>query len=171
MFTRVRVGCVIQICQNKNPREKIVTGGCEWRHAPEACAEDFGRFEKSQLVEIETWARTDEFVRYGRRTCCGAGADGKISIERWYLSPYVEKPFNSKVIKSFVPELRSRKCFSCFRIPMFYVYVLWTFYIHFTYSCMAMLQPHKIAAVRLLSFPLINVPRKANKTCLELLNK
>ena len=37
---------------------------------------------------------------------------------RWksqvYLSPSVEKPFNSKVIKSFVPELRSRKCFSCF---------------------------------------------------------
>ena len=31
------------------------------------------------------------------------------------LSPYVEKPFNSKVIKkSFVPELKSRKCFSCF---------------------------------------------------------
>ena len=27
------------------------------------------------------------------------------------LSPYVKKPFNSKVIKSFVPELRSRKCF------------------------------------------------------------
>ena len=39
------------------------------------------------------------------------GADGKVSIERWYLSPYIEKPFNSKVIKSFVPELRSRKCF------------------------------------------------------------
>ena len=28
-----------------------------------------------------------------------------------YHSPYVEKPFNSKVIKSFVTELRSRKCF------------------------------------------------------------
>ena len=41
-----------------------------------------------------------------------------------YLSPYVEKPFNSQVIKSFVPELRSRKCFSCFEIPMFYVYIL-----------------------------------------------
>ena len=27
------------------------------------------------------------------------------------LSPHVEKPFNSKVIKSFVPELRSRKVF------------------------------------------------------------
>ena len=37
------------------------------------------------------------------------------------LSPYVEKPLNSKVIKSFVPELRSQKCFSCFEIPMFYV--------------------------------------------------
>ena len=78
-----------------------------------------GVHAKSQLVEIETWARSDEFVRYSRRTCCG-----KVSIERWYLSPYVEKPFNSKVIKSFVPELRSRKCFSCFGIPMFYVYML-----------------------------------------------
>ena len=46
------------------------------------------------------------------------GADGKVSIERWYLSPYVEKLLNSKVIKSFIHELRSRKCFSCFGIPM-----------------------------------------------------
>ena len=38
------------------------------------------------------------------------------------LSPHVEKLLNSKVIKSFVPELRSRKCFSCVEIPMFYVY-------------------------------------------------
>ena len=38
------------------------------------------------------------------------------------LSPYVEKPLNSKVIKSFVPEQRSRKYFSCFEIPMFYLY-------------------------------------------------
>ena len=29
-----------------------------------------------------------------------------------------QKPLNSKVIKSFVTELRSRKCFSCFGIPM-----------------------------------------------------
>ena len=50
-----------------------------------------------------------------------------------YLSPYVEEPLNSKVIKSFVPELRSRKCFSCFGIPMFYVYMLWTFYVRFPY--------------------------------------
>ena len=48
-----------------------------------------------------------------------------------YLSSYVEEPLNSKVIKSFVPELRSRKCFSCFEIPMFYVYMLWTFNVRF----------------------------------------
>ena len=58
--------------------------------------------------------------------------DGKASIERLCLSPYVEKHLNSKVIKSCVPEL-SRKCFSCFGIPMFYVYMLWTFYVRFTY--------------------------------------
>ena len=69
----------------------------------------------------------------GCHTCWG-GADGKASIERLCLSPYVEKPFNSKVIKSFVPELRSRKCFSCFGIPMFYVNMLRTFYVQFTYS-------------------------------------
>ena len=57
-----------------------------------------------------------------------------------YLSPYVEEPLNSKVIKSFVPELRSRKCFLCFGIPMFYVYMLWTFYVHFAYPYLAMVQ-------------------------------
>ncbi len=41
-----------------------------------------------------------------------------------YLSPYAEEPLNSKVIKSFVPELSSRKCFSCFEIPRFYVHML-----------------------------------------------
>ena len=115
-----------------------MTRGCELRHAPEACVEDLGKiFEKSQLVEflrpngrvdIETWARRDEFARYVYRTWCG-GADGKVSIERLCLSPYVEKPLNSKVIKSFVPELRSRKCFSCLRIPMLYMNILCTFHI------------------------------------------
>ena len=78
-----------------------------------------------------------------RRICAlraphGWGADGKASIERLCLSPYVEKPFNSKVIKIFVPELGSRKCFWCFRIPMFYVYVLRTFHVSFTYLYLAM---------------------------------
>ena len=51
---------------------------CEWRHAPEACADDLGDFEKSLLSweldperEGSTFAgslRPDEFARYGRRT-------------------------------------------------------------------------------------------------------
>ena len=50
-----------------------------------------------------------------------------------HLSLHVGEPLNSKVIKSFVPELRSRKCFWCFEIPMFHVYMLWTFYARFAY--------------------------------------
>ena len=64
-----------------------------------------------------------------RRPCDGCA---RVSGGRWksqnrknvYLSPYVEEPLNSKVIKSFVPEVRSRKCFSYFGIPMFYVFML-----------------------------------------------
>ena len=57
-----------------------------------------------------------------------------------YHYPNVENPFNSKVKKSFVPELRSSKCFSCFGIPILSIHELWTFYVYFTYSCMGMLQ-------------------------------
>ena len=41
-----------------------------------------------------------------------------------YLSPYVKEPLNSKVIKSFVPELRSRNCFrvSGFQCSMYICY-------------------------------------------------
>ena len=46
----------------------------------------------------------------GCHMCWGERADGKTSIERLCLSPYVET-FNSKVIKGFVPEQRSRECF------------------------------------------------------------
>ena len=123
-----------------------MTRGCEWRHVPEACGEDFGRFKKSELVEILPRKKTVDFrgsPKPGQWPCgtCRTwfGADGKVSIERLHLSPYVEKTFNSKIIKSFVPEIKSRKCFSCFGIPTFYVYMLWTFYVHFTYSCMTML--------------------------------
>ena len=50
------------------------------------------------------------------------GADGKVIIERLWISlPYVET-FNSKVIKAFVLELRSRKCFSWFLCSMYICY-------------------------------------------------
>ena len=96
----------------------------------------WGCFEKSQWVEFLARKKKVDFRELTValwRVRRWFGGDGKVSIERWYLSPYVEKPFNSKVINSFVPELRSRKCFSCFGIPMFYVYMLWTFYVCFTY--------------------------------------
>ena len=102
----------------------------EWRHAPEA-RWGFWEILKMSVSRVETRHRTRRVdfrllaealgwcrTRYG-------GADEKARIERLCLSlsPYVEKPLNSKVIKSFVPELRSRKCFSCFEIPMFYVHI------------------------------------------------
>ena len=60
-----------------------------------------------------------------------------------YLSPYVEEPLNSKVIRSFVTEQRSRRCFSSFEIPMFYVQSLWTFDVRFRQShIMAMVHIH-----------------------------
>ena len=96
-----------------------------------------GDFEKSQLAEfcLEGWMLTfpRSLAAALWQVSHAIWGDGKVSIERWYLSPYIEKLFNSKVIKSFVPELRSRKCFSCFGIPMFYVYMLWTFNVRITY--------------------------------------
>ena len=76
--------------------------------------------------------RPDEFARYGRRKILGCRWKSQ-NRKNVYLSPYVEEPLNSKVIKSFVPELRSRKCFSCFGIPLFSVYMLWIFYVRFTH--------------------------------------
>ena len=95
-----------------------------------------------KLVELSPASEEDGWLSLaGRGLATGAhemGGGGRWKSQHRknvYLSPYVEEPLNSKVIKSFVPELRSRKCFSCFEIPMFYVYMLWTFYVRFTYSC------------------------------------
>ena len=90
------------------------------------------RLEKSQLVEFCLGGRRLTFARLPRpcgRCRTSFGGDGKVSIERGYLSPYVEKPFNSKVIKSFVPEVRSRKCFCVSG----YLCYIWTFYEHYMY--------------------------------------
>ena len=97
----------------------------------------FEGFWKSQFVVFAVRRKRVTFA-CSPRPCAGChkcwwGADGKVNIERLCISPYVEKPFTSKVIKSFVPELRSRKSFSCFGIPMFYLYMFWTFCVRFTY--------------------------------------
>ena len=104
--------------------------GCEWHHPPEAWAEIW---EKSvswvswvPAWEEEDWLSwPDKFVRYRRHALIGLRADDvkAVSIEGLCLSlPYVEKPLNSKVIKSFVPELRSRKCF-CISGFLCYLYI------------------------------------------------
>ena len=110
---------------------------CEWRHVPEAWAEIWEKsvswvLPRRKKVDIcllaEPLLRVPHVV-WGR---------WKIQV---YLSPYVEKPLNSKVIKGFVSELRSRKCFFlCLGIPMFYIYELWSLYVHFTCPYLAMLQ-------------------------------
>ena len=103
-------------------------GECEWRHAPEARVGISGILKKVSWVESCLGRRRLTFT-CSRRPWSGVARDGgakkKKSLNRKnvYLSPYFEEPLNSKVIKSFVPERRSRKCFSYFKIPMFYVYV------------------------------------------------
>ena len=88
----------------------------------------FWGFEKSQGVELLPRKKTVDF-RSPPRPCGGCrtwfGADGKVSIERWYLSPYVEKPLNSKVIKV---SYRNLEVVSVFRVSGFLCYLcaLWT---------------------------------------------
>ena len=94
---------------------------CRWRHAPEARGGYWG-FWKSQLSwELDTERVGSTFgARRGLTNLrtMGAARDGGQMINQnrknVYLSPYVEKPLNSKVIKGFVPELRSRQVFFVF---------------------------------------------------------
>ena len=119
-------------------------GWCWRRHAPETRG-GFGGFWKSQLSSA---SGEDGWLSLARRSqasglVAGAtrvgGADGKVIIERLCISlPYVET-FNSKVIKGFVPELRSRYVFfrvSGFLYSMYICYEI--FYVHFTYPNLAM---------------------------------
>ena len=104
--------------------------------------EDFGDFEKSELVEFCLGGRRLTFARSPRpcgRSRTWFGGDGKVSIERRYLSPYVEITFNSKVIKGFVPELRSRYVFFVFRdsyvLCIYVMNILCTFHKSVSWVC------------------------------------
>ena len=63
----------------------------------------------------------------------GDGADGKVIIERLCISLPDVETFNSKVIKGFVPELRSRYVFFVFRdsyvLCIYVMNILCTFHI------------------------------------------
>ena len=125
VFTRVRGADVslrdVTIAQIGNGTSK-----CESRHALEARG-GFGEFWRKW---VENWTPNEKgWFSLAR------GGPGQVSHEmegRWksqnrknvYLSPYVEKPLNSKVIKSFVPELRSRYVFFEFRDSyVLYMYI------------------------------------------------
>ena len=91
-------------------------------------AEDFGILKKA-VSWVETRHRTRRvdfrFLAEALGRCrmrWGGGRWKSQNRKNVYLSPYVEEPLNSKVIKSFEPEQRSRKCFFVFRDPMFYLF-------------------------------------------------
>ena len=96
--------------------------------------------------EEEGWHSLPHSGLVASATRVGGGCRWKIQhrkIVPLSLSLLMSKNLlNSKVLKSFVPELRSGRCFSYFGIPMFYEYMFWTFYIRFPYSCMGMVQLH-----------------------------
>ena len=108
-------------------------------------AEDFGRFWKSQRVALRTGHRRRRLTfACSRRPLwrvphvLGGGRWKSQNRKIVPLFQYVEEPLNSKVIKSFVPEQRSRQVFFVFRdsyvLCSMYIYI-WTSHIHFAYSC------------------------------------
>ena len=98
---------------------------------------DFGRFWKSQWVEMRPASGEDDWFSLARGDLCG-GCHTCVCVGggRWKsqtrksvpLSPYLEEPLNSKIIKSFVPEQRRLYMFFEFRDS--YVLSLWTLYVH-----------------------------------------
>ena len=126
MFTRARRGCVIRDVKIKIPDRNwdqgiwvtSRTGSVSW-----------------DLRKSRSWVPASEeegwLSELGEaRRLCALRAPRVGWVESWQckssqhrkivsLSPHVEKPFNSKVIKTFVPEPIS--WMSCFRIPI-YVY-------------------------------------------------
>ena len=94
---------------------------------------------RTRRVDFRDSQRPDELACYGRRTRWGWGVDGKVIIERLCISlPYIET-FNSKVIKGFVPELRSRNAFFVFRdsyvLCIYVTNILCTFRISVSWVC------------------------------------
>ena len=159
--------------------------GCEWRHAPEAWAEIW---EKSV-----SWVLASEEEGWLSLVRRGLAVGAHVVWGRWksqvYLIPYVEKSLNSKVIKSFVLELRSCKCFLCFGIPMLPIYVrcgqyerfAYRYeYVYFTYLYLAMLHFFQAVAASILSYGCItwiltkNIKKKpdvnSTKTLCALIN-
>ena len=121
VLTRTRGGCVIHRCQNKIPDRKVDQWMWMTSCTGSACG-GFGGFWKSQL----SWdfaSEEDGWLSWSRR---GLVSGAHVVWGWWksqvYLSPYVEKALDSKVIKSFEPELRSVFRVSGFPCSMYICY-------------------------------------------------
>ena len=118
---------------------------CGWCHAPEARGGFWG-FGKVSWVESCLGRRRLTFAclqKPGQWPCrgchmCWWGGRWKSHHRKIVHLSYVET-LNSKVIKGFVPELRSRYVFLVFRDSKVLCILLWTFYVRFIYSRMGML--------------------------------
>ena len=111
VFTHAQRGCIIHRCQNKTPDRK-------WNQAMWVTSHNGSMSWDLRKVRVEFLPLKKKVDFQSLPRPCG-GCRAWWGVGRWksqqtkivYHSPYVKKPFNSKVIKSFVPELRSHKCF------------------------------------------------------------
>ena len=143
VLTHAREEYVVHRCQNKNPREWMWSG--MWMTS---CTGGV-RGETGSFEKVSSWvlrSKEEGWLSLARRglvagnTRVGEETEGKNQHRKIVLlSPYVEKPLNSKVIKGFVPELGSRYVFFVFRDS--YVLCIYAMNIlcTFQYSCMGML--------------------------------
>ena len=104
VFTCAQSGHVTQRCHNSPDGKQRL-----------ASANDITWVEMRPASGEDSWfslARGD--LRGGCHTCWG-GRWKSQNRKIVHLSPYVEEPLNSKVIKSFVPEQKSHQVFFVFR--------------------------------------------------------
>ena len=128
---------------------------CGWSHPPAArwgwektVGFRFRRrgFRKRQLVEFCLREKTVSFRLLAEATLCHIlpvtlWREPHVLGGRWkthhrkivHLSSLCRRTFKLKGNKKFRTWTR-KSCFSCFEIPMFNVYMLWTFYVRFTHS-------------------------------------
>ena len=142
---------VTQRCHNSPTWETGLHNANDVTHRKRA--ENFGRFWKTQLVEMRPASGEDGWFSLahgnlcgGCHTCWGGGGRWKSQNRKIVpLSPYVEEPLNSKVIKKFRSWTKKSRSvfffFFFFCVSRFLGQSLWTFDVRLTHShIMAMVQ-------------------------------
>ena len=146
VFARERCGRVTHRCRNRNSRwETGLESANDVTHRKRTV--DLGNFEEGQLswflprkktVGFRLIAEARPVVLWRVPHVLGVG-DGKVIIERLCISLSYVETFNSKVIKGFVPELRSRYVFFVFRdsyvLCIYVMNILCTFHVAISWLC------------------------------------